>query len=351
SHNVLNAKYHAQEAEIIKNAGHKGSVTIATNMAGRGTDIKLGEGVVELGGLLVLGAERHEARRIDNQLRGRSGRQGDPGESTFYVSFDDHLMHAVGMAQRKSFMAKAGFSEDDELQDKLASRVIEIAQKRLENFHFDIRKNILEYDGVMNEQRIYTYKLRDSILDLTHEDALLKRLISESLDDYVMIRGERSKNASSWDNNLLSSWLHTHFMIDIDIDKSYTTEELITMIQGRIVGRLADAPPDVVRQAIKFIALRTLDGAWKEHLRNVDALRNGIGLEGYAQKSPVVEYKLRASEMFRHMQQKIRIDTLGILCRLEARREDPPQNPVKAEADAKYSEKKQLQKSNKLRRR
>ncbi|MGL5253441.1 MAG: preprotein translocase subunit SecA [Brevinema sp.] len=352
SHNVLNAKYHAQEADIIKDAGRKGAVTIATNMAGRGTDIKLGEGCIDLGGLLVLGAERHEARRIDNQLRGRSGRQGDPGESTFYVSFDDHLMHAVGMAQRKSFMAKAGFSEDDELQDKLASRVIEIAQKRLENFHFDIRKNILEYDGVMNEQRIYTYKLRDSILDLTHEEQLLERLIRESLDDYALIRGERSSNDTShWDTQQLASWIHTHFMIEIDASKSYTSQEIIKIIQGRIIGRLADAPPDVMRQAIKFISLRTLDGAWKEHLRNVDALRNGIGLEGYAQKSPVVEYKLRASEMFRHMQQKIRIDTLSILCRLEARHDEEPMPSFNDKLNAKHSEKKQVQKNNKLRRR
>lgn len=323
SHNVLNAKYHAQEAEIIKDAGKKGAVTIATNMAGRGTDIKLGEGVVELGGLLVLGAERHEARRIDNQLRGRSGRQGDPGASIFYVSFDDALMHAVGMAQRKDFMAKAGFSEEDELQDKLASRVIEIAQKRLENFHFDMRKNILEYDAVMNEQRIYTYKLRDTILDLSHEEELLDRLIGEALEDYASIKSERSLDPKTWNREILSSWMYTHFMIQIDSSKDYNTEELKNIVKGQILGRLSNVPPEIVHQAIKYISLRTLDGAWKEHLRNVDAMRNGIGLEGYAQKSPVVEYKLRASEMFRHMKEKIRIDTLGILCRIEANTSQP----------------------------
>lgn len=321
SHNVLNAKYHAQEAEIIKDAGKKNAVTIATNMAGRGTDIKLGEGVVELGGLLVLGAERHEARRIDNQLRGRSGRQGDSGASIFYVSFDDQLMKAVGMAQRKDFMAKAGFSEDDELQDKLSSRVIEIAQKRLENFHFDIRKNILEYDEVMNEQRNYIYKLRGRILDVEHEHLMLEELITEALDDYAEIRRERPRKIDTWDDDQLKSWIHTYFHTEITLDKHASFNDLVRELRKQVLDRFTDVPPEIVRQAVKFISLRTLDGAWKEHLRNIDALRNGIGLQGYAQKSPVVEYKLRASEMFREMKEKIRLETLSLLSRLDIRAE------------------------------
>ncbi|MGL4388779.1 MAG: preprotein translocase subunit SecA [Brevinema sp.] len=319
THSVLNAKYHAQEADIIKNAGKPYAVTIATNMAGRGTDIKLGEGVRELGGLLVLGAERHEARRIDNQLRGRSGRQGDPGASVFYVSCDDPLMKAVNINQHKELMIKMGFTEDEEIQDKMFSRVIEMAQKRLESFHFDIRKNILEYDEVMNEQRSYIYQLRNSILDINNETKMLQQMISECLSNYAQRYNEKPNRVENWDVNQLHSWLHNNFMIEKskEVLSSITEETLSKIIENAILSRFTEVPNDMLRQAIKFIALRTLDGAWKDHLRNIDQLRDGIGLQGYAQKSPIVEYKMRASDMFRHMKEKLQLDTLAILCRLE----------------------------------
>jgi len=317
SHSVLNAKYHAQEADIIINAGKKNAVTIATNMAGRGTDIKLGEGVLELGGLMVLGAERHEARRIDNQLRGRSGRQGDIGASVFYVSCDDPLMKAVNVSQHKELMKKMGFSEEDEIQDKMFSKVIEMAQKRLENFHYDIRKNILEYDEVMNDQRHYIYKLRDKILDEEHEAQMLTEMIKECLIMYAERHNERSHKVESWNLDNLRAWLHNHFTIETNFEKYTTQDELIQIIKYQVLDRFEAIPPEIVRQAIRFIALRTLDGLWKDHLRNIDSLRNGIGLQGYAQKSPIVEYKMRASSMFREMKEKIQLDTLSLLSRLD----------------------------------
>lgn len=321
THSVLNAKYHAQEAEIIKDAGKKNAVTIATNMAGRGTDIKLGEGVKELGGLLVLGAERHEARRIDNQLRGRSGRQGDPGASVFYVSLDDPLMKAVNVAQHKDLMQKMGFAEEDEIQDKMFSRVIEMAQKRLENFHFDIRKNILEYDEVMNEQRNYIYNLRNNILDTEHEQNSLMKMIQSTLDMYAENHGERIQRPESWNTAMLSTWLNQHFTIEKEFQHSPSTQELIDLILHQVYNRFNDVPPQIVRQAVRFISLRTLDNLWKEHLHNIDILRNGIGLQGYAQKSPIVEYKMRASTMFRNLKEKLQLDILSILSRLEIKPE------------------------------
>ncbi|MGL4393900.1 MAG: preprotein translocase subunit SecA [Brevinema sp.] len=341
SHSVLNAKYHAQEAEIVKNAGKAFAVTIATNMAGRGTDIKLGEGVRELGGLLVLGAERHEARRIDNQLRGRSGRQGDPGASVFYVSCDDPLMKAVNINQHKELMMKMGFTEDEEIQDKMFSRVIEMAQKRLESFHFDIRKNILEYDEVMNEQRSYIYQLRNAVLDIEHEAKMIQQMISECLTNYAMRYNERPGRVENWDLTQLSTWLHNHFMIEKSEAElsGINQEELAKIIEDAILGRFNHVPPTMVRQAIKFIALRTLDNAWKDHLRNIDQLRDGIGLQGYAQKSPIVEYKMRASDMFRHMKEKLQLDTLAILCRLEIQ-ENSSLDMQKRGNPAKHSKKK-----------
>ena len=321
SHSVLNAKYHAQEAKIVQDAGKKNAITIATNMAGRGTDIKLGEGVVELGGLLVLGAERHEARRIDNQLRGRSGRQGDPGASIFYVSCDDPLMKAVNVSQHKELMQKMGFSEEDEIQDKMFSRVIEMSQKRLESFHFDIRKNILEYDGVMNEQRNYIYSLRDRVLDTDHENKNVEQMISESLDIYADNRGEKVNRPESWDLVLLETWLNQHFTIEHHFDHAPNKEELIQVIRTQVLDRFTDVPPNIVNQAVRFISLRTLDNLWKEHLHNIDILRNGIGLQGYAQKSPIVEYKMSASNAFRELKEKLQLDILSILSRLDIKPE------------------------------
>ena len=321
SHSVLNAKYHAQEAKIVQDAGKKNVITIATNMAGRGTDIKLGEGVVELGGLLVLGAERHEARRIDNQLRGRSGRQGDPGASIFYVSCDDPLMKAVNVSQHKELMQKMGFSEEDEIQDKMFSRVIEMSQKRLESFHFDIRKNILEYDGVMNEQRNYIYSLRDRVLDTDHENKNVEQMISESLDIYADNHGEKVNRPESWDLVRLETWLNQHFTIEHHFEKAPSKEELIQVIRTQVLDRFTDVPPNIVNQAVRFISLRTLDNLWKEHLHNIDILRNGIGLQGYAQKSPIVEYKMSASNAFRELKEKLQLDILSILSRLDIKPE------------------------------
>jgi preprotein translocase subunit SecA len=210
-HNVLNAKYHEREAEIIQHAGELGAVTIATNMAGRGTDIKLGEGVKEVGGLFVIGSERHEARRIDNQLRGRSGRQGDPGASQFYVSLTDDLMRLFGMDGRVDTMQRMGFTEDDVIQNKFISNAIEKAQKRVEERNFEIRKNLLEYDNVMNEQRTYIYGLRDKILDISHNASVIDELVYDVINDFTDGVARQTGKTFSWEDGEINGWLMAKF--------------------------------------------------------------------------------------------------------------------------------------------
>ncbi len=320
-HNVLNAKFHEKEAEIIANAGLKGSVTIATNMAGRGTDIKLGEGVVQLGGLHVIGSERHEARRIDNQLRGRTGRQGDPGSSQFYVSLQDDLMRIFGMDNQMGLMKSFGFSEEDEIQNQMITRAIEGAQKRVEGRNFEIRKNLLEYDNVMNEQRSYIYSIRDKILDVAKNYSIIDELIHSIVEDYV-INFEKPQKPETWNKEELDKWFKHHFFTGLDIDLSKsdyenTVSEICTKIKGQVWERLSNVPEEIRAEGFKYVVLNTLDTQWKQHLRNIDSLQEGIGLRGYAQKNPIVEYKLEAYDLFRAMRAGFMLEAFAILSRLE----------------------------------
>jgi preprotein translocase subunit SecA len=324
-HNVLNAKYHEKEAEIIALAGQKGAVTIATNMAGRGTDIKLGEGVKELGGLHVIGSERHEARRIDNQLRGRSGRQGDPGSSQFYVSLEDDLMRLFGMDSRMKLMQTLGFSEEEEIQSSMISKAIERAQKRVEQRNFEIRKNLLEYDNVMNEQRTYIYKLRDRILDIHNNYNLVDEIIKNVVLNFLSESFEKYENVNNWEDEKIKKWLKFHFYVDSNFNhsgKSFNeaVETLCRIIKDVTWNRL-NIPDEIKGEGFKFVMLSTLDARWKEHLRNIDALQEGIYLRSYAQRNPIVEYKLEAFDMFQKMKNQFMIEALSLMSRLEVRPE------------------------------
>lgn len=320
-HNVLNAKFHEKEAEIIANAGLKGAVTIATNMAGRGTDIKLGEGVVDAGGLHVIGSERHEARRIDNQLRGRSGRQGDPGSSQFYVSLQDDLMRLFGMNNQAGLMQSLGFSENEEIQSGMISKAIEGAQKRVEGRNFEIRKNLLEYDTVMNEQRLYIYKIRDRLLDITRNYDLIDELIGQVVDDQVN-SFDKPGRPELWNRDEIEKWFKFTFFADIKFDVSgMSPTDAISFMASKIKdfvwGRFVNVPDEIRAEAFKYVVLNILDTKWKDHLRNIDSMQEGINLRGYAQKNPIVEYKLEAYQLFNRMRSTFMLEALSVLSRLE----------------------------------
>jgi preprotein translocase subunit SecA len=332
-HQVLNAKYHEKEAEIIARAGQKGSVTIATNMAGRGVDIVLGEGVAELGGLHIIGTERHESRRIDNQLRGRAGRQGDPGSSRFYVSLEDELMRLFGSEKIRGIMDKLGVDEDQPIEHPIISKAIESAQKKVESYHFDIRKHLLEYDDVMETQRRVIYQERKKIL--TREN--LKDSALSIMNDYLTEIAETyipKDQVGVWDLEGFVSELKNTFNIDIDIQKikERTYDEILSMCKERISNRYEEKEreigPELLRQAEKFIMLRAVDTHWIEHLENMDFLKEGIGLRAYGQRDPLIEYKKEAYEMFQDMLSGIRRDISRFLMRLEITPEKIENKPV-----------------------
>jgi len=330
-HEVLNAKNHEKEAQIIARAGEKNAVTIATNMAGRGTDIKLGEGVKEVGGLFVLGTERHEARRIDNQLRGRAGRQGDPGASQFFVSLEDELMRRFGGDKLISIMNTLGLPEDQPIQNKLISRTIENAQSKIEGFNFDIRKHVLEYDDVMNKQREVVYKKRREILetdDLKNEmlgyiDEEMERIVSTYLID-----PEGRVNAEEVFQNIKNIIPISESVLvklqEIGNDKRKNNAEIISSMTEFVLG-LAKESYNKKEQEIgslsmrsieKSIILQTMDTMWMEHLDEIDYLRGGIGLRGYAQRDPLVEYKREAFNMFSFLMQNIRSTIVSTIFRI-----------------------------------
>ncbi len=330
-HNVLNAKYHEKEAEIIAQAGQPYAVTIATNMAGRGTDIKLAPGVKELGGLLVIGSERHESRRIDNQLRGRSGRQGDPGYSQFYVSLEDDLMRLFGMDNRIQMMKSLGFSEDEEIQSKLISNAIENAQKRVENRNFEIRKHLLEYDNVMNEQRTYIYRLRDEILDIHHHPEVIDTIIELVIEDKVSTFPQPTR-PHTWPKDELEKWLKLQFMVELrewqPRDYDGAKETLARLIKARVWDRFQGIPEQVRYDAMKYVLLSTLDARWKEHLRAIDYIQESIGLRQYASKNPIVEYKVEAFDLFARMRSNFMADALAMLAHLEIQLQVAEELPV-----------------------
>ncbi len=305
-HEVLNAKNHGREAEIIQFAGHKGKVTIATNMAGRGTDIALGPGVVELGGLHVLGTERHESRRIDNQLRGRSGRQGDPGSSQYFLSLDDNLMRIFGGSNVKQLMSRFGFSDDEVITHPFVSRSIRTAQRRVENQSFEARKYLLDYDNVMNEQRKVIYGLRRRILDGDNIQQDIMNRIEDAIDIKVSQFVDPGSYPESWDMEGLTTELKRSF----DIDYAPSAEELhektaeivlddvLTLCKGKYEKLSQVVPEQDLRYIERRILLATIDLQWKEHLYGMDQLRDAIRFQGYAQKDPLMVYKSEGFKMF-----------------------------------------------------
>ena len=324
-HNVLNAKYHEKEAEIIKNAGQRDMVTIATNMAGRGTDIKLGEGVADLGGLMIIGTERHESRRIDNQLRGRAARQGDPGTTQFFLSLEDDLMRIFGSENISRFMDKLGMDEDEPITANMITRSIEKAQKKVESHNFEIRKYVLEYDDVMNQQREVLYNQRRQVL--TADD--LKDTIMGMVDDIIL--SELDKYADEklypeeWDFAGLLAQMQQYFVPK----HAVTVEELENMSRVEVQEKLKKIAVDLyeerfnefgeqtMKELEKAVMLRVVDSKWMDHLDAMDALKEGINLRAYGQKNPLVEYKFEAYEMFSEMVESIKRTVITFLYHIQ----------------------------------
>jgi len=314
-HNVLNAKYHEKEAEIISLAGQRGAVTISTNMAGRGTDIKLGEGIPGVGGLHVIGTERHESRRIDNQLRGRSGRQGDPGSTRFYLSLEDDLMRIFGSDRISKLMDTLRMDENDPIEHRWVSRAIENAQKRVEGHNFDIRKHLLEYDDVMNQQRDVIYSMRKSMLMGEHLKEFFLDIVKEECDA-IENSLANFKSVEEWDFEELNIQIAEEFNFKIKKADFIASNKklgayLFEAANGIFEQRILELPEGVFLDVCRTIFLQSLDVLWKEHLKNLDYLKEGIGLRGYAQINPLVEYKKEAFNMFVELDYNIKTSTLG----------------------------------------
>jgi preprotein translocase subunit SecA len=329
-HEVLNAKHHEREAEIIAGAGQLGKVTIATNMAGRGTDIKLGPGVVEVGGLHILGTSRHESRRIDNQLRGRAGRQGDPGSSRFYLSLEDDLLRIFGSDRITSIMEKLGMEEDEPIEHTMISRAIENAQRKVEGHNFDIRKHLLEYDDVMNTQREIIYRQRREVLDGDDVAQVVQDMIEDLVDgvvgefcqdrldsqewdwpEFKTRMGEVFHHVPEWPDEELSGLKHETFK-----EKTLAFVKQAYGTQDEING------PATQRQVEKLILLQVVDTHWKDHLLSMDHLKEGIGLRGYGQKNPLNEYKREGFELFKNMVETVKAQIVSSLMRVRIVRED-----------------------------
>ncbi|WP_293999496.1 preprotein translocase subunit SecA [uncultured Megasphaera sp.] len=324
-HNVLNAKYHEKEAEIIKDAGQRDMVTIATNMAGRGTDIKLGKGVAELGGLMIIGTERHESRRIDNQLRGRAGRQGDPGTTQFYLSLEDDLMRIFGSDNISKFMDKLGLDEDEPITAKMITKSIEKAQKKVESHNFEIRKYVLEYDDVMNQQREVLYAQRRQVLTSDSLKDTILGMVSDIIDDGLNKYADEKLYPEEWDFAGLLTQMQQYF-----VPKDATTsEELENLSRVEVKEKLYQIAVDLyearekeigtetMRELERAIMLRVVDSKWMDHLDAMDALKEGINLRAYGQKNPLVEYKFEAYDMFEEMVDSIKRTTVTFLYHIQ----------------------------------
>ncbi|MDR0550303.1 MAG: preprotein translocase subunit SecA [Deltaproteobacteria bacterium] len=334
-HQVLNAKHHEREAMIVAQAGQKGTVTISTNMAGRGTDIVLGEGVPDLGGLFILGTERHESRRIDNQLRGRSGRQGDPGQSRFYLSLEDDLLRIFGGDRVRGLLGKLGLSEGVPIESALLSRSVEGAQKRVEGHNFEIRKHLLEYDDVMNRQREVVYRQRRQILSGgAIWDDFLNFLDEES--QAVVLRLTDPKEGLNYQALAGESFARLGYRPTLAEIESLEAEALMDFLfekaKAGIEERTAELPPEAVASFARWIHLQALDNQWKEHLLAMDRLKEGIGLRGYGQRDPLREYQREGFEMFEEMAARVRSDTVGVVAHARFNPEKPPEDvaPKKA---------------------
>lgn len=327
-HNVLNAKYHEKEAEIVALAGQRGAVTIATNMAGRGTDIVLGEGVAKLGGLHILGTERHESRRIDNQLRGRAGRQGDPGSSRFYISLEDDLMRLFGGENIKGLMDRLGVNEDEPIEHSMITKSIENAQKKVEAHNFNIRKHVLEYDDVMNTQREVIYSQRRRVLENENLKDSILEMIGEVIDSLLDIYAAKEIHPEEWNLKGLSDYLMDIFQIRYeveaerleDISRDDLRRELISRAQAAYEKKEEELGSETMRELERYIMLKTVDQKWMDHIDAMDQLREGIGLRAYGQRDPLIEYKFEGYEMFQEMIRSIQEDTLRYLFRVQITR-------------------------------
>ncbi len=329
-HQVLNAKQHEKEAEIVARAGQPGSVTISTNMAGRGTDIVLGPGVVDLGGLHIIGTERHESRRIDNQLRGRSGRQGDPGSSRFYLSLEDDLMRIFAADRLSGLMQRIGMAEDEPIEHGLISKAIENAQSRVEDHNFSIRKNIIEYDDVMNQQREIIYRQRREALQGDNLRPEIFDMIEECIDSIVQDNTEEKTYAEDWNLDAIKSEMSRIFGLQPDLSPESLgdmipeelREYLFELLEKRYEEREREFSEPIMRDLENFILLQTVDTLWKDHLLNMDYLKEGIGLRGYGQQDPLVAYKREGHQMFQEMIARIKEETLQKLYHIQIQRED-----------------------------
>jgi preprotein translocase subunit SecA len=330
-HSVLNAKNHALEAEIVSQAGQKGVVTISTNMAGRGTDIVLGEGVTALGGLHILGTERHESRRIDNQLRGRSGRQGDPGSSRFYLSLEDDLLRIFGSDRIAGLMDKMGMSEGEPIEHQLISKAIENAQRRVEGHNFEIRKHLLDFDNVMNQQREVIYEQRRTVLEGQNLRETIQEMNRELVDAVLDAFLDEKVPPEEWDLKAMKDKLFSQFNLHLDLDARPIpeAEELRETIQERVWNRYLQKVeaigPEVMASLEQMVMLQTIDTAWKDHLLSMDHLKEGIGLRGYGQRDPLREYQREGYEMFVELIERIKEQTVANLMRVQLAREEDVQ--------------------------
>ena len=320
-HNVLNAKFHELEAEIVSQAGQAGAVTIATNMAGRGTDIKLDDVARNAGGLMIIGTERHESRRIDNQLRGRSGRQGDPGESRFYISLEDDLMRLFGSEKLMSVFSSLGVAENEQIEHKMLSSAIEKAQRKIESNNYGIRKNLLEYDQVNNEQREIIYKERRRVLDGDNMRDAICKMITDTVENTVDMCISDEVDSDEWDlielNTILQPIIPVKTITKEDVEgirknqlKQNLKEEAIKLYE---VKEAEFAEPEQIRELERVVLLKVIDRKWMDHIDDMEQLRQGIGLQAYGQRDPKVEYKMSAFEMFDEMIAGIQQDTVRLL--------------------------------------
>lgn len=324
-HNVLNAKNHAREADIIENAGQAGSVTIATNMAGRGTDIKLGKGVVELGGLYIVGTERHESRRIDNQLRGRSGRQGDPGMSQFYLSMEDELMRRFGSERMQGLMDRLGMADDQPIESKLVSRSVESAQKRVEGNNFDARKQLLQFDDVMRQQREIIYKQRAEVLDSEDLKEDIQQMIQTVIDRHVRAHTPAEQIPEEWELNKMLDYLNALIFdegtVTVQELKGKEPEEMIELLNERAQHlyelKEAEFTTEHMREFERVIMLRAVDMKWMDHIDAMDQLREGIHLRAYGQVDPFREYQMEGFRMFEEMIASVEEDVVNYIMKAE----------------------------------
>jgi preprotein translocase subunit SecA len=322
-HHVLNAKHHEKEAEIISKAGQKGMVTISTNMAGRGTDIVLGEGVAALGGLHVIGTERHESRRIDNQLRGRSGRQGDAGSSRFYVSLEDNLMRLFGSQRISGMLDRFRVEEDMPIEAKMISGLIEKAQKKVEEYHFGIRKQVLQYDDVMNKQRETIYALRRRILEGKDLKEKILEMMDQVIDEIVNSFLSEKIHPDEWDyDGMIASISEIVQIVGLEKikevkDRNKIKESILVTLKQAYKNRESEVGAEIMREMEKLVMLRVIDTAWIEQLHNMDSLREGIGLRGMGGRDPLVEYKIEGYSMFHEMMRGVREQIIGMIFKVQ----------------------------------